>query len=453
MSERQRVVVALRRFGTDAVSFMALESGIRHWFRHDPGNGPPHSIVPYVDTGRSWIGVGSPLVATPRVAKVAYAFVRDARQKRRQACFFASEAVAVPGFSRLLLGEQPVWPPATWTANVARHRRLREQIRRAASKGVSVRRVHAHEIVVGTRLRARIDALACDWLASRRMAPMGFLVALEPFHLPEEHRYFIAEVEGRVVAFASAVPVYARRGWLVEDVVRSARAPNGTSEALLDVLMRDVGESDTVTLGLAPLSGPVASWLRLVGFLTRPMFDFAGLRAFRQRLRPVAWEKVWLLYPETESPLAHVLESLRAFAGGSLLRFALRSIARSPAGPCWALALPLVPWTILLAALVTTGHASVVGFSAAALAGCAAFDAILAIHLFRSALRPKLSRLALAAAAAAVDAGLSVPHLLATGLGTTVVTWTLRGLAAFAPCFGAVVLGALVLRASGRFAG
>ena len=278
---------------------------------------------------------------------------------------------------------------------------------------------------------------------------MAFLVALEPFHLPAEHRYFVAERGGRVVELLSAVPVYARRGWLIEDVLRSRRAPNGTTEALIDALMRDVADSDFVTLGLAPLSGSMAPFLRVARLVSSPLFDFEGLRRFRQRLRPSHWESVWLLYPRSEWALGHLVESLRAFAGGSLIRFALRSIARGPSGPPWALALPLVPWTLLLATLALVGRSDLVGFSRAALVGWVGFDALLSVQLLRSAQRPRRGRLAVSASAAILDAGFSLPHMLAGGLGTTFVSIVLRSLTAFAPCFGAVVLSWVVVQQMG----
>ena len=314
------------------------------------------------------------------------------------------------------------------------------RIRRPKAKGVAVRRVEPCELEPSGSLRQQIDALAIEWLKSRRMTPMGFLVTVEPFHVPEEHRYFVAEQGGRVVAFLSAVPVYARRGWLVQDVLRGQRAPNGTTEALIDALMRNVAETEFVTLGLAPLSGPIAPWLRLARLVSTPLFDFTGLRAFRQRLRPSRWESVWLMYPRSEWAATHLIDSLRAFASGSLRRFAVRSIGRRPSGPPWALALPLAPWTLLLAVLVLSGRAGVVGFSTTALAGWVVFDALLGVQLLRSALRPRRGRLLLSASAAMIDAGVSVPHFLMNGVGTTIAPVVLRSLAALAPCVGATVL-------------
>ncbi len=433
------VLELVRRFGADAVSFLAFESTMSHWFDGVAG-GDADAVVAFNDTGKAWIAAGAPLTEAERIPQVARTFVERAREQGRRACFFATESCGIEGFERLLLGEQPVWEPAAWPAMLASHRRLREQVRRPRAKGVIVRRVKAGDLEPGTPLRRQAESLAREWLASRRMAPMSFLVALEPFHFLGEHRYFVAERRGQMVALLSAVPVYARRGWLIEDVLRSRHAPNGTTEALIDVMMRDVADSDFVTLGLAPLSGPIAPWLRAARFVSSPLFDFDGLRRFRQRLRPSRWESVWLLYPRSEWAVAPVVDSLRAFAGGSLLRFALRSIARGPNGPPWALALPLVPWTLLLAFLALSGRSDLVGFSPAVLIAWVAFDALLAGQLLRSALRPRPGRLVATATAATVDAGLSVPHLVAGGFGRTLAPILLRSLAAFAPCFGAAVL-------------
>lgn len=429
------------------MSFLAFESTMRQWSQASSGS-DSDAIVSFADTGTAWIAAGAPLAEPSRIPDVAKAFVHSARERGRRACFFATESCEIEGFSRLLLGEQPVWDPATWPDAVATHRRLREQIRRPRAKGVVVRRVGPGELESGSPLRQQVDALAREWLGSRRMTPMGFLVALEPFHLPEEHRYFVAARGQRVVAFLSAVPVYARRGWLIEDVLRSRRAPNGTTEALIDALMRDVAGSEFVTLGLAPLSGPIAPWLRAVRFAATPLFDFKGLRTFRQRLRPLRWERVWLLYPSSGCAAAHVMDSLRAFAGGSLLRFALRSVVRGPSGASWALAVPLVPWTLLLSGLLIAGRAALVGFSPSALGAWVAFDALLCIQLFWSSLRPRRGRVIASAAAAIVDAGISVPHLVAGGLGRTLAPIALRGLAALAPCVGAAVLSWVAVKQS-----
>jgi phosphatidylglycerol lysyltransferase len=432
--------------GADAVSFQALERAMQHWRDAPPPTGSG-ALVAYADTGSAWVAAGRPIAADPdQIERAAARFVAAAEAAGRRACFFAAEA-ELPGCDRMLLGEQPVFEPGAWSASLANHRSLREQLRRARAKGVSVREVDPAELVEGAPLRAEVDRLAAEWLGSRRMEPMGFLVALEPFHAPDQHRYLAAERGGQLVAFLSAVPIYARRGWLVEDVLRGRDAPNGTTEALLDAFMRGAGGAEVVTLGLAPLSGPIARWQRLARALARPLYDFRGVRAFKARLHPSGWEQVWMAYPRRGSPLVHLVDSLRAFASGSLLRFGALTVARHPGAPPWILAVPLVPWAALLAFIAASGNVELLSYSRAALAGWAGFDAFLAAVLFQIAFRPRARSLVAAACAAGVDALLSVWHRIDVGFGHGALQLVLRSLATAAPVVGTAALAWAARRA------
>lgn len=428
------------RHGHDAVAFQGLEPGLRAWLDVGPG-ARARAAVAYADTGAAWIGAGGPHAPIGERADVAGRFAAAARAAGRRASFFCvDDDPRWPGFTRVLLGEQPVWEPASWPAVVRAHRRLREQLRRAKAKGVRVRRVGADELREGAPLRVAVEELSAAWLSSRAMEPMGFLVTLAPFVAAAEHRYFVAERGGQAVAFLSLVPVPARDGWLFEDLLRHG-APNGTSELLIDAAMREliVDGARYATTGLAPLTGGVPRWMRAIGVVSRPLYDFRGLRAFKQRLHPTRWERVWMCSPQGESAAWHVLQALRAFAPGGMIGFALRTTVRHPGVLAWMLGVPLVPWTALLGALAVTGHAGRLGFSALALAVWVVFDGILALGLWRASRQPTPRLLSLLAAAATLDASLSVHHLLSAGVGAG---WelALRALAVAAPLLGAPAL-------------
>jgi phosphatidylglycerol lysyltransferase len=438
----QELLDAVVVFGDDAVAFQSLESGLCTW-RDDPAPAGTGAVVAYADTGTGWVAAGTPLVPVAERARAAERFVAAARAAGRRACFFACEAPAELGdVATLFLGEQPVFRPAEWIAELRNRnrRRLREQLRRVRAKGVRVRPVAPGELAAGSPLRADVEHLADHWLRSRRMEPMRFLVTVEPFHAPEEHRYFAAEKDGRLVAFLSAVPICGRRGWLVEDMLRGPDAPNGTAESMIDALMREVADSSLVTLGLAPLTGPIARWQRAVRTLARPLYDFRGVRAFKERLRPSSWQGVWLAHPPGERTALHLVESLRAFAGGSLVRFGALTALRHPGVPPLLLALPLVPWTAVLAVRALAGMTMLLGWSRAALGAWAVFDALLCAALFRIALKPSPRRLFAAAAAAAADAALSLHHLVYTGFGFTSGQILFRSLQTAAPLFGTAAL-------------
>jgi lysylphosphatidylglycerol synthetase-like protein (DUF2156 family) len=447
----ERVVQLAATHGRDAMSFLAVESGMRHWL-DEPAPSGTGACVAYVDTSHAWVVACSPLVAPDAdgatLRQATARFVACARASRKRVCFFACEALADSDLPRLLIGQQPIFRPREWLQDLSKRRRLREQLRRARAKGLSVRRVAPTELEDGAPLRLEVERLARDWLRSRKIEPMGFLVALEPFHRPDQHRYLVAELHGRAVAFLSAVPIGQRRAWLVEDVVRSASAPNGATETLLVALMQQEADSEYITLGLTPLAGPVAWPLRVARWVSRPLFDFAGLRAFRERLHPDGWQPVWLVSPRGEPHALSILDSLRAFARGSLVGFAVRSLIRHPSGLPWALALPLPLWTVGLAWLVLAHRSSLLGFPPVELALWVGFDTLLLLVLVRAAMRPTRARLIVATSLAVVDALLSSDHWVRVGGGSTPQQESLRALATVAPLVGAALLGWATTRTS-----
>jgi phosphatidylglycerol lysyltransferase len=347
--QHARVLQLLKRHGWNATSFQVLEPGFRYWFAPDG-----EACLAYVDTGGAWVVAGAPIAPAERFSEVVSHFEAAARAEGRRVCFFATERrfASAAQVKALSIGEQPVWDPQRWEETMRSSRSLKEQLRRARARGVSVRRVAPEEL--RDRLhptRQAVDRLLERWLASRRMAPMGFLVQTDPYAFPEERRAFLAELNGEGVGFLSAAPVFAREGWLLQHLVRDPRAPNGTAELLVDAAMRAAAEEGRryVTLGLAPLSGEVAPWLRAARTWGSALFDFEGLRAFKAKLRPHAWDPIHLAWPARTGGLWSLYDALRAFARGSFVRFGVATALRRADLLVRLLALLLIPWTFLLA--------------------------------------------------------------------------------------------------------
>ncbi len=420
-TERDLVLNLVQRHGWNATAFQTLEPGFAYRFY---GSG----CVAYVDTGSAWVVAGAPIAPTEDLREVAGHFVADARAAGKRSCFFAVEdrfLEAVQGAYRSFnIGEQPVYSPLDWANVVRENRSLRSQLRRAAAKGVRVRELSAHELESGDT-RAAIEDLARRWLATRGMAPMTFLVRLELFGFSSHRRCFVAEREGRLLGFALLVPVPARSGWLLEDLVRAPHAPNGTSELLVDAALSWAGVRgcEWFTLGLSPLAGQVPELLRFLRRGASFLYDFEGLHAYKAKLRPRAWSKIFLAYPPTQGPLASVVDVLRAFSNGNLLAFGVRSILRGPEALLRALALLLLPWTVVLA-LAPAEH----WFGSALLKwGWVAFDLALALTLLRVLKKPTLRGYQILAATVSADAVLTTLQAAlwnlprAAGLGETAV--------------------------------
>jgi phosphatidylglycerol lysyltransferase len=343
---RARVLELLRQHGWNSTSFQVLEPGFRYWFDGD-------GCVAYVDTGRAWVVAGAPIASPERFTEIVNAFVAAARSAGRRASFFGTEprfhdAVDWPA---LRIGDQPVWDPADWAGTLASGRSLREQLRRARAKGVAVRRLDPRELEPSHPTRILLDDLIHRWLAARPMAAMGFLVQVHPYTFPEERHSFVAEMDGRVMGFLGIVPVYARGGWFFEDFLTVPGAPNGTTESLIDAGMRAAAEERVpyVTLGLVPLVGDVRGWLRVFRRWGGGLYDFAGLRAFKAKFKPGAWDPIYLSHPPGTSGWRAILDTLSAFSQGGLLAFGVRTLLRGPAVVMRVLALLLIPWIAILA--------------------------------------------------------------------------------------------------------
>jgi phosphatidylglycerol lysyltransferase len=325
---RTRVLELVRRHGRDATSFQALEPEFRHWFHGD------ETCVAYVDTGSAWVAAGAPIAAAGHAPAAAEAFVAAARDAGRRVAFFGTEAPFVegtPSLRALAIGQQPSWRPADWPATIAGAASLRAQLRRAGAKGVRVRRLAPAELE-DPRGEARlgIEVVIARWLARKPLPPMGFLLQLHAFSHARERLSFVAERAGRIVGFLSAVPVYARGGWLFEDLLRDPDAPNGTTELLFDAAMtaaRELG-SDYATLGLAPLAGDLPWWLDLARATSSRLYDFRGLETFKSKLRPTSWAPVYLSYLPEHGALRTVADALRAFAREHLVTYGARALLR-----------------------------------------------------------------------------------------------------------------------------
>jgi phosphatidylglycerol lysyltransferase len=427
-ADAARVLSLVQRFGRQSVSFQTLESGLCYWFCG------ADACVAYCDTG------GEP----SRIAEVVRGFLAAGAKAGRRVRFFHVGAafLRTANLEGVQVGAEPLWDPREFVRTGPSHRSLREQLRRARSKGVRVRLVPGAALGDGdSALRRQCDALVERWLASRPMLAMKFLVLLEPFTFADERRYAVAERDGKVVAFAVAVPVPARRGFFIEDLIRGPAAPNGTVESLIHCLMGDFAAEgcDFASLGLAPLVGDVGWGLRLVRRLSARLYHFEGVRAFKDKLHPQRWEPVYLGLPVRSVGALGMLDVLAAFAEGGLVRFGVQSLLHERSLVTLLLALGLLPWILLLALAPTQRWFPNSGVHWA----WVAFDTLLAVLLFAQARRFRAGRARLLALLTTADASLTLMQMLWWNLWTaqSVLDWALVA----GSCFGPVLASAFYL--------
>jgi phosphatidylglycerol lysyltransferase len=237
----------------------------------------------------------------------------------------------------VLLGSQPVWNPKQWTDIIGAKKSLRAQLNRARNKGVTVEEWPAARAQNSVELHRCLE----EWLATRGLPPLHFLVEPETLARLSDRRTFIARRADGVVGFLIASPVPVRRGWLVEQNVRGHGAPNGTTELLLDAAVRTLAaeEAEYLTLGLAPLSDRAGApatenpfWLRtLLGWVRahgRRFYNFGGLEAFKTKFQPERWEPVYAIANERRFSPVTLYAVAAAFSDGSPIALLLRAMLK-----------------------------------------------------------------------------------------------------------------------------
>ncbi len=451
------------RFGREAVSFHGIKAAFDYWFTHSKDG-----CVAYVDTGSAWVALGSPIAAPDKIEKVALAFIKSASQHKRRARFFAVEANSplvsstLTGKDReleqLIIGQQPEWNPAEWKTFLRTKRSLREQLRRARAKGVAVCEEELTEQIADDREGTDLAELARRWQQTKPMPPMKFAVSLTLFAQPGARRLFCAHQHNnrdnsnddnnkRLVAALIASPIGANGDWFIEDLLRDPEAPNGTMELLFDAAMTSFASegSHRVTMGLAPLAGVPSAVLRAIRAATPWLYDWEGLRTFKAKLGPTSWQPVHLVFPRSDGPIRSMFDSLRCFAGGSLVGFGIHFILHRYRAILWLMAMLLIPWT----AAMTSSQASSFFPSEEIRTGWFIFDVLMFTGLVRLATQWNRPISQLLAIGAGADATLGVTQLLSwNAVQTSGIGWLFVAVAIAAPVGAAIYLTLLSIRHS-----
>jgi phosphatidylglycerol lysyltransferase len=331
------IVELLRRYAWNSTAHQILNPGISHLL-----SAKGDAVTGYVDYGRVRVAAGVPVCAPERLREAMAEFEADAKRARKRVCYFYAEervrllVEEMTEYSVVQIGAQPVWDPQRWSATFDAHYSLRAQRQRARNKGI--------EVVEWDHARATrhplLERCLAEWLATRRMAELHFLVEPDTLGRLEDRRLFAAQNGERVVGFLLASPVPLRRGWLIEQVIRGQHAPNGTAESLIDAAVRAMaaGGDTFVTLGLAPLAEQEARvenpwWLRILFAWARAhgrrFYNFGGLERFKAKFRPHQWEPIYLISHEPDFSFGTLLAVSGAFTGGRLCASFLGTLRRA----------------------------------------------------------------------------------------------------------------------------
>lgn len=339
-SSLARIRALVLAHGWNATSYQIVNPGIRHWF-----SPTKEAVVGYVETRRFRIVAGSPICSAESLPYVCQEFEQLASQDKKRVCYFGGESRIErifehrPDHAHVILGAQPAWNPANWEAIIKRHSSLRAQLNRARNKSVRTEEWSAERANDNASLKQCLK----EWLSTRGLPPLHFLVEPQTLSLLKDRRIFVALRNELPVAFLVASPIPCRNGWLIEQFVRGKDAPNGTNELLIDHAMRQFAAErfEYVTLGLSPLSKRAVIpeefknplWLQFLLAWTRAhgtrFYNFEGLDAFKAKLQPDWWEPIYAITNESQFSIATLYAIAGAFTDGKPIRHVLSALMQA----------------------------------------------------------------------------------------------------------------------------
>jgi phosphatidylglycerol lysyltransferase len=325
----------IMRYGWNATAFQLVNPGISLWFskRCD-------AVIGYVQRSGMRVVAGAPVARYEDLEQVVEEFETDTHTLGIRICYFGAEErmhslLEVPHkHAMVVLGAQPAWHPAGLLKAFTHKSSLRAQINRSRNKGVEVTEWPARKAESSNELHRVLN----EWLASRGMAALHFLVEPRTLSHLEGRRIFVASLNGSPIGFLLCSPIPARNGWLIEQFIRGNDAPNGTVESMLHAAMTALNESgaEYVTLGLSPLSptGEIEQmnpwWLRLLFGWVRAhgkrFYNFGGLHNFKAKFVPDHWDPIYAIAQGKRFGILPLYAIAHAFTNKNPVRFLLAEL-------------------------------------------------------------------------------------------------------------------------------
>ncbi|MBL8188757.1 MAG: DUF2156 domain-containing protein [Acidobacteria bacterium] len=294
-----RLLELVRRYGYETQSFLSLYSGMKVWFA-----GEPEAAVVYRQVGRVAVVVAAPLAAREHLADITSRFLAYCDEQDLDCLMLPigpqfAEIARSCGMALLGVGESGFFKLPEWKPAGDRAKKVRAGVNQARKAGLRVERYDPLQNQ-DARARDEIESLCQSWINTREIDALGWLLELDPFSLCEHKRYFLArDAEGRLEGLLACSPIYARRGWYLEDLIRRPDAERGVSELLITEAIHHLTAegAELATLATSPLAGiepdkltgtfkQLARALTLIYEHLDAFYHFKALHRFKSKFAP-----------------------------------------------------------------------------------------------------------------------------------------------------------------------
>lgn len=302
----RRARTLVRRFGTDTLSYFALQDGRSYFFDADG-----EAMISYRLWGTVAVVGGDPIGPPGRWEALLRAFLEFAAAHGMDPCFVGVSAAAAPVFDalgmRLLkIGEEALIPLDSFDESTLK-RKVRRAGRHVEALGIEARCYRSGEIPPS--IQTQIDVVAKQWVEAKGGAEQGFSMTLGrlPRETDAECEMVVAVEGGHVWGYLSLVPVAGGASWSLDAMRRRPDSPNGLTEFLVlrAASMYQARGCRALSLNFATLadthgeleSRALAGARRFLWENLSSVYQLKSLYQFNSKFNPV-WRSRYLAYNE-----------------------------------------------------------------------------------------------------------------------------------------------------------
>ncbi len=344
-AEAARVAELVRQHGDSSVAAFALERDVDYFFS---ANG--RAVIAYRFESDTLLVIGDPIGPEDEIPSLLVDFERFCREHDWSFAFYQARPehralYRQRGWRMVHIGEDPVIQAARFSLEGPAVATVRRAVRKLERQGIEARAFVPGENPLEPSwdtesLLEELREISAEWLKLHRGAENGFCMGqFDPHHLSDVWLSVAWNpAQQRAEAFATFVPIWARRGWALDLLRRRPDAVSGVSEFLIVKTVekvRDRGDQ-MLSLSLSALAkverevsaagdGPTADdrarellMQRLARF-----YDFKGVFRWKQKFDP-EFEPRDLVYPDPLALPRIALALVRAQSPGGLLSYLRR---------------------------------------------------------------------------------------------------------------------------------
>ncbi|MGK8520152.1 phosphatidylglycerol lysyltransferase domain-containing protein [Nocardia asteroides] len=253
-------LAALRSYGQHSAGFLALNIG-NEYFTVDGSSG----VIVYRPFGRGyWVQFTGPIAPPEECADLERAFAEAAASARRRVIKVQllredAERAAADGYVVNQFGSSYSIELAQFGLLGGKFRKTRSMVSRSRKAGVTVSEVSPQR-QAEPEFAAQLDAIDAAWLRSKgkHTKELEFLIGQRGGPMQEHRRLFVAEFEGRPVAYLLYSPVFGRQhGWLADLERRMPDSPPGVADHIFSDAAKQLHRdgAEWLHLGLTPFVG------------------------------------------------------------------------------------------------------------------------------------------------------------------------------------------------------